>query len=103
MSKQILILVIGAPVACIDGFKDSWREVTEWLAEKLNLRFGDKVSVQYFDLFDPNCPTFPSDAQLPIVMVDGVLLSSGGKISMPLIRQRIEQLIEENVSESEIT
>lgn len=93
MSKEILIQVIGSPVACEDGFKESWRDVTEWSAEKLKPRFGDKAHVQYFDLFDPQCPAFPRDAQLPVVLVDGDLLSSGGKISMSLIRKRIEQLI----------
>lgn len=96
MSKEIIIQIIGSPVACKDGFTNSWQDVAEWVAERLKLRFGDMAHVQYFDLFDPQCPTFPRDAQLPVVLVDGILLSSGGKVSIPLIRQQIEQLISEH-------
>jgi hypothetical protein len=48
--------------------------------------------VQYFDLFDPASPPIPVGAQLPLVLVDGNLISSGGKISIPLIRKYVEQL-----------
>jgi len=53
---------------------------------------GDAVRVQYFDLFDPDCPALPDDAQLPLVMIEGEVVSSGGKISVPAIRKRIEAL-----------
>ncbi|MCZ7573573.1 MAG: hypothetical protein M5U01_33900 [Ardenticatenaceae bacterium] len=46
----------------------------------------------YFDLFDPACPPLPAGAQLPLVLVNGDLLSSGGQISMPAIRRRLEAL-----------
>jgi hypothetical protein len=48
--------------------------------------------VQYFDLFDSTCPPLPPDAQLPLVLVNGEVLSSGGKISVPLIRKHVDQL-----------
>jgi disulfide oxidoreductase YuzD len=92
MTKPILIKIIGAPVACGDGIKESWREVAEWTAEQLKNRFGDQVRVEYFDLFDAQCPAIPPDGQLPVVMVEGTVISSGGKISIPLIRKKIEEL-----------
>jgi len=92
MTKPILVKIIGAPVACKGGIKESWREVAEWAAGQLRPRYGDRVSVHYFDLFDPNCPTIPTDSQLPVVLVDGILISSGGKISIPLIRKKLEEL-----------
>lgn len=79
MTTPILVKIIGAPVACKDGIKESWRKVAEWAAGQLQARYGDGVSVQYFDLFDPDCPTIPPESQLPVVIVDGVLESSGGK------------------------
>ena len=57
-----------------------WSEVNETSEER------------YFDLFDPDCPTLPDLAQLPLVLIDGKVLSSGGKISVPAIRKQIEGL-----------
>lgn len=82
--------MIGVPIACKDGVKETWREVAGWAAGQLKARFGDNVDIIYYDLFDPGCPPIPSGAQLPLVLVNGEVLSSGGKISVPAIRRRIE-------------
>jgi hypothetical protein len=87
-----LVQIIGAPIACAEGVKDTWRDVAKHAAEQLIARFGDSVRVQYFDLFDPDCPTLSDGAQLPLVIIAGEVLSSGGKISVPAIRKRIETL-----------
>ena len=92
MTSQILVTIIGAPVACKDGIKDTWRELASWAAGQLRSRYGEAVRVQYYDLFDPNCPTLPPDCQLPVVFVGDGLVSSGGKIYIPLIREKIEEL-----------
>jgi disulfide oxidoreductase YuzD len=92
MSAPALVQIVGAPVACIEGVKDTWREVAAWAADQLARRFGESVRVDYLDLFDPACPPLPPDAQLPLVLVNGEVLSSGGKISVPAIRRRIEAL-----------
>jgi hypothetical protein len=73
MKAPVVVEIIGAPVACKDGIKDSWREVAEWTSGRLRARFGDQVRLQYFDLFDPNCPTIPADGQLPVVLVNGTV------------------------------
>ncbi len=85
-----LVQIIGAPVACGQGVKDTWRDVAKYTADQLGVRFGDSVRVQYFDLFDPECPALPTGAQLPLVMIEGEILSSGDKISVPAIRKRLE-------------
>lgn len=87
-----IVEIIGAPVACQDGIKETWREITEWAAGQLKLRFGSRVIVQYYDLFDPQCPAIPPGSQLPVVLIDKNVISSGGKISIPLIRKTIETL-----------
>jgi len=92
MTTPILVKIIGAPVACKDGIKESWREVAEWAAGRLRSRYGETVRVQYYDLFDSDCPTLPPESQLPVVIVDEVLISSGGKISIPQIRKKMEEL-----------
>ena len=89
---KILVQIIGAKIACAEGVKDSWREVAGWAAGKLKARFGEAVQVQYYDLFDADCPPLPPAAQLPLVIVAGEIISSGGKISIPLLNKHIEQL-----------
>ena len=88
----IVVEIIGSPVACKEGVKETWRDVAGWAAGQLKDRFGKRVQTQYYDLFDPQCPPLPPEVQLPVVMVDGEVVSSGGKISVPLIRRKIEEL-----------
>lgn len=92
MSAPFLVQIVGAPVACADGVRDTWREVAAWSAEQLYSRFGDAIEVVYYDLFDPSCPVLPSDAQLPIVLIDGTVFSSGGKVNIPAIRRHLEEV-----------
>lgn len=98
MSETILVQIIGAPIACADGVKDSWREVAYWAEGQLKCRFGEEVQVIYYGLFDSNCPSMPTDAQLPLVLVNGEVAINGGKISMPVIRGKIETLLEKDVA-----
>lgn len=95
MSQPVLVQIVGAPIACADGVKDTWREVAHWAAGQLKTRFGETVQVKYFDLFDADCPPMPANSQLPLVMVNGEVISSGGKISVPLIRRTIETIVEQ--------
>jgi hypothetical protein len=93
MSKSILVQIVGSPIACTDGVKHSWRNVSTWAAGQLHARFGENVQVKYYDLFDPDCPQMPENAQLPLVLVEGEMISMGGKISISIIRQKIEILM----------
>jgi len=92
MTEPINVQIIGAPIACKDGVKDTWREIAEWAAKQLAVHYGDTVCTEYFDLFNPNCPPLPEGAQLPVVLVNGRIVSSGGKISIPVIRKYLEGL-----------
>ena len=91
MIVPVVVQIIGAPIACKEGIKDSWLEVADWAAGQLNARYGEAVQVSYYDLFDANCPALSTGAQLPVVLVNGEVLSNGGKISVPAIRKRIEE------------
>ena len=93
MSSLVRVQIIGAPIACKEGVKDTWRETAAWVAGQLRQRFGEAVQVQYHDLFDPACPTLPESAQLPLILVNGEVLSSGGKISVPVLRNKIETIL----------
>ena len=95
MNRPVLVQIIGAPVACAGGMKDSWREVASWAEGQLNSRFGEAVQLKYYDLFAADCPPVPADMQLPLVLVAGEVLSSGGKIAIPAIRRKVESLMED--------
>ncbi len=97
MSKVIAVWIVGAPIACEGGVKDTWRDTAKWAEGQLKARFGEAVEVRYYDLFDADCPSLPADAQLPLVLIGGEVVSSGGKISIPIIRRRVEELIEKEV------
>ena len=92
MGSEVVIQIIGTPIACADGVKDAWRDTAQWAAGQLAVRFGDTVRVEYFDLFDSDCPPIPERAQLPLVLVRAQVVRSGGKISIPIIRKRLEEL-----------
>ena len=94
MSNTVLVQIIGAPIACKEGVKDSWREVARWVEDQLKRRFGEAVQVKYYDLFDVDCPSMPNEAQLPVVLVNGETTINGGKISIPAIRRKIESLLD---------
>lgn len=90
---MVKVQIIGVPVACKEGLKDTWREVAAFTKGQLEFHFKDEVKVEYFDLFDKECPLFPRDAQIPIVLVDGKIFSSGGKIAIPKLRTYLESKI----------
>jgi hypothetical protein len=90
MNEKVCIQIIGAPIACAEGVKDSWRDLSVYMGGRLIERYGPAVEVAYYDLFDPACPPLPPDAELPLVLVNGDMLSSGGKLSMPAIRRHLE-------------
>jgi disulfide oxidoreductase YuzD len=92
MNAPVVVQIVGAPVACAAGVKDTWREIAVWAAGQLRGYFGDSVRVDYYDLFDPACPVLPMGAQLPLVLINDEVISSGGKIAIPAIRRRVEAL-----------
>jgi hypothetical protein len=92
METAIVVQVIGAPVACAQGVEETWRDVANWAAGQPPARYGAAVHVDYLDLFDLACPALSPGAQLPVVLVNGELLRSGSKISMPALCHRLEAL-----------
>jgi disulfide oxidoreductase YuzD len=94
MSQPVRVQIIGAPIACTDGVKDTWRDLAHWAEGQLKARFGEDVEVKYYDLFDADCPHLPADAQLPLVLVNGEVTLNGGKIAIPVIRRKIESALE---------
>ncbi len=98
MSKVIAVQIVGAPIACEGGVKDSWRDTAKWAEGQLIARFGEAVQVKYFDLFDADCPPMPASAQLPLVLVEDEVVISGGKISIPVIRSKVEEMLQKETA-----
>jgi hypothetical protein len=98
MGVPLVVQIVGAPIACAQGVQDRWRETAGWAAAQLQVRYGDAVRVDYYDLFDTMAPPLPPEAQLPVVFVDGTVVSSGGKIALPAIRRRLEACGVESIS-----
>jgi hypothetical protein len=98
MSKVATVQIVGAPIACEGGVKDTWRDTAKWAEGQLKARFGEAVQVKYFDLFDADCPPVPASAQLPLVLVEDEVAISGGKISIPLIRGKVEEILQKETA-----
>lgn len=100
MNLPISVRIFGVPTACAAGVTDAWQEVARLVRRQLMARFGPQVNVEYYDLFSPEIDRFPEvlalvaagQGQVPLVFVGGELLSSGGKVSVPEIRRRLETL-----------
>jgi len=101
MVTPVRVVIVGAPVACGPEVKDTWRELSAWVGDQLRSRFGEAVVVEYVDLLDPACPSLPADAALPLVLVDDQVLSSGGKLSVPVIRRAVESHLAPSVAVEE--
>lgn len=93
MIAPIQIQMIGTMVACGEGTKDTWREVGGWAKIQLITRFGSIIDFKYYDLFDMDCPELPPDAQLPLILIEGETVINGDKISIPLLRKKIEGIL----------
>ncbi|HUV16582.1 MAG TPA: hypothetical protein VMW28_08490 [Pelolinea sp.] len=91
MSK-VSIQITGSLIACSEGVRDDWRNITNWLKGKLKILYGDQVEVEYFDLFDNNRPELPKDAKLPVILINNEVISMGEKISIPLIKTKLKTL-----------
>jgi hypothetical protein len=92
MNPLTVVPIVGAPAACGDGLKEVWRDIAILAQTRLHRRFDATVRVDYFDLFDPGCPPLPPEVQLPLVLINGQVFGSGGKISIPAIRKQLEAL-----------
>ena len=90
MTTQSVVQIVGAPIACAEGVKDSWRTTAAWAASQLRTRYGDAVRVEYYDLFDPDAPVLPEQGALPVIIVDGIVIAMGGRISIPAISRQLE-------------
>lgn len=98
MMEPIVVRVFGTPIACSKGVIDAWRNVSRQAAGQLAARFGESVTLEYYDLFSADMDRFPEvlakvqeGAAIPLVFIGQDLISAGGKISVPAIARQIEK------------
>jgi hypothetical protein len=90
--SEYIVHIIGAPVACAEGVKETWRDLAGWIGGEIA---GAVWHGRFHHLLRPLRPQLPAPAarcQLPLVLVNGDVLTSGGKLSMPVIRRHLDAL-----------
>jgi hypothetical protein len=96
----VVVHIFGTLTACKEGTTDAWRRIAAFARSALRARFGERVEVEYHDLFSSEMDRFPEvlalmaggQGRIPLVSVGKELLSSGGNVSIPDMRRRLESL-----------
>ncbi len=96
MSCAVLVLGLPPAAGCAPG--KTWRAAAEYLQKRLVARFGSAVRFAYADLFStemgehPEFETLVSEGTpLPIVLIDGRLRFSGGKLDVTAIERAVAE------------
>jgi hypothetical protein len=101
------VVVAAAPmVACAP--EKTWRAAAGLLERQLHERFGPDVMFDFVELFTPDSDRHPEiEAQVaagaipPIVLIDGVLHSSGGKFQLSAIGRAVAHRLARPIGEPE--
>ena len=97
-SKQKTVIKIFAmPMEACDPRK-TWQAAFEYLSQRLHKRYGDRIEMEFIEIFSPESFQYADIMKMvaegkpspPYVMVDDRLISSGGKLSEPAIRQVLD-------------
>ena len=98
-SHPISVRVFAAPDASC-GHGITWSAASALMGEGLKRRFGERVEVEHIEIFSPRSFEFPgvmaaieAGGELPLVTVGDRIVSQGGKLSGPIIRQADEALL----------
>lgn len=97
---QVHVAVVAVSGGACAG-KPTWETATGFLRRQLQRRFGVSVSVEYVELFSPGSLDLPAVLQgigdgslrLPVVLVNGEVLTSGTKLNEGLIAARVAELL----------
>mgnify|MGYP005855506765 CR=1 FL=1 len=84
----------------IVGGSDAFAKTAYFVLDRLHSIFGDQVCGRYYSVGEPSLAEFPpalalvrlGEAPLPLVFVDNDLVTMGGKLSVPELRQRLSAL-----------
>ncbi len=104
--KSVTVQVFAAPSAsCRPG--ETWEAATAFLRQRLHCRFGGAVKVEHIEMFTARSFEFPDvlealqrDGGLPVVRVEGKVVSQGEKLSENRIAAAITALLESDRRQS---
>lgn len=96
------VLIVGLPSAATCPPEKTWRAAAGFVAQRLDARFGDEATVAYVDLFSPEMGAHPDveariatdGLDMPLVMVDGAVVSAGGKLNVSAIERAVAAALE---------
>lgn len=97
---QVRVAVLAVSCGSCAG-KPTWESAAAVLRCQLQRRFGESVTVEYIELFSPRSLELPRILQgigdeslrLPVVLVNGEVLTSGTKLNEAAVARRIAQLL----------
>ena len=95
------VLIVGLPSAATCPPEKTWRSAAGFVTQRLLARFGSEVNVEYVDLFSPGMANHADvEARIategllpPIVVVDGDVLPSAGKLNVSAIERAVATAI----------
>lgn len=98
-THAVTVRVFAAPdVSC--GHGPTWSAATSYMGSRLRQRFGDRVVVEHVEIFTARSFEFPDvlaamqgGSPLPIVVVDGRILSEGRKLPEPDIARAVTEAL----------
>ena len=98
-AARLTVTILAPPMAECSPGKQIWTDAADMAARYLRARFGDEVVVDFVEMFSSEAfahPELMSVVQddslgLPVVFVDGDVLSSGGKIDFGLICRELDR------------
>jgi disulfide oxidoreductase YuzD len=101
-AHAVTVTVLAASTAPCSG-KMTWNMATAFLRERLGQRFGSQVRVHYIELFSPESFVFSAVLegiqqeryQLPVVLVQEDVVSSGAKLNEGLIARYVRERLQE--------
>jgi disulfide oxidoreductase YuzD len=101
-AQPVTVTVLAPPSTPCSG-KVTWQAATATLKERLERRFGAQVRVEYVELFSPESFSFVAvmeglqqeKYQLPVVLVQGEIVSSGAKLHEGLIARHVRDRLQE--------
>ncbi len=103
MSSSVLIVGVPSPTGCAPA--ETSRSVAEVGRRRLAARFGQVVRVEYVELFSPEMTHYPGieakvasgDALPPLVVIDGRLRFSGGKLNLSAIERAVANALADDI------
>jgi len=103
-SLDIITVTVLAVSSAPCGGKMTWEMATAFLRERLEQRFGSQVAVHYVELFSPESFAFPAVLegiqqeryQLPVVLVDGSVVSNGTKLNEGMVARHVRERLQKN-------